>query len=479
MRKLTLFLVLALFVLAIPASAQDDEEDLTLPDFIEHTECEVDLTGETVTIYHFGDISGPYAFITQPLLAGLADAAAYYNARGGICGATIVQDNRDTGGDLAQTQAHYDYYSTLENTPHLLVLYASGDSELLRSQLEEDEIPAVISAGSVEGLYGESGDEPGWVYATNPLYADQFGAFCEFVADNPEMYPDPVIGYISWPGAFGEAAYTEDSQAYCEDLGVDVLDTPEYFPPTATDISTNVQNLVDAGANILYTNSLATGPFLVAKTLVDLGLEEDVQLAGVNWALDTSVGLLSRTALGSDGLPAVNGIVGSLPFHWWSEVQHPGVALVREQAALNERTLPIQNIAYLLGWATVDTYVEIYAQTVNRVGSLEDVTGADIKETLDTIDYSPLGLYNINYEEGELRALPANRMAMMLFLNATMDGPATSGDDALKVPQADGTNIFVPILVPLTDFAPAPDLRPGMMEMMDDEEEDDEEEDDE
>jgi hypothetical protein len=52
-------------------------------------------------------------------------------------------------------------------------------------------------------------------------------------------------------------------------------------------------------------------------------------------------------------------------------------------------------------------------------------------------------------------------MATMYFLNATMDGPATSGDDALKIPQDDGTNIYVPLVVPLSDFAPAPDLRPG------------------
>jgi hypothetical protein len=157
MRKLS-FLLVAMFAMMValaPAMAQEE-----MPDFITHSECEVDLTGETITVYHFGDISGAYAFITQPLLAGIGDAAAYFNARGGICGAEIVQDNRDTGGDLAQTQAHYDYYSNLEPKPDLLLLYASGDAELLRSQLAEDEIPAIISAGSVEGLYGEDGNTP-------------------------------------------------------------------------------------------------------------------------------------------------------------------------------------------------------------------------------------------------------------------------------------------------------------------------------
>lgn len=458
MRKALLLMLLALLV-ALPASAQDE----TLPDWIEHTACEVDLTGQTVTIYHFGDISASYAFITQPLLAGLADAMAYYNARGGICGATITSDNRDTAGDPAQTQAAYDYYSTLEDKPDLIVLYASGDSELLRSQLAEDEIPALISAGSVAGLYGETGNEPGWIYASNPVYADQFGDFCRYVASDPDTYPDPVIGYISWAGAFGTAAFTPETIGYCEDLGVDILDTPEYFLPTATDISTNVQNLVDSGANILYTNSLATGPFMVAKTVADLGLEDDVKLGGVNWALDTSVALLARTAIGSDGLPATNGLVGSLPFRWYSERQHPGIALILEQAAANERGLPTQNIAYLLGFALVDTYVELYAQAVNQVGSLEAVDGALIQSIIQTADFRPLDLYEFNYPEG-MRSTSENRMAMMMYLNASADGPATSGDDAMKVDPGDGTTLFVPLIVPLTAFADAPDLRPAAAE---------------
>ncbi len=458
MRKALFVLLLAALasISVLPVVAQEE-----LPDFITHSECEVDLTGETITIYHFGDISGSYAFITQPLLAGLADAAAYFNARGGVCGATIVQDNRDTGGDLSQTQAAYDAYSSLDPAPDVLVLYASGDAELLRDQLAEDEIPVLISAGSVAGLYGESGDEPGWIYATNPLYADQFGSFCRYVGANPDRFPEPVVGYISWPGAFGEAAYTPETIAYCAEQGVTVLETPEYFTPAATDISGNVLNLVDAGANILYTNSLASGPFLVAKTVVDLGLEDSVQVAGVNWALDTSVGLLSRTALGSDGLPAVNGLIGSLPFRWWTEREEPGIALINEQAAANERQLSSQNIAYLLGWSTVDTYIEMYIQTVNRVGSLDAVTGADIKETFDTMVYSPLGLLNMDFRGGEIRALPGNRIAQMAFLNATRDGVATSGDEALKVDLPDGTQAFIPVLIPLTDFEDAPDLRPG------------------
>lgn len=461
MRKLVLFVMAALLALGIvPALAQGE----TLPDFIQHTACEVDLTGQTIPIYHFGDLSGPFAFITQPLLAGLSDAIAYYNARGGVCGATFKSDvgteYRDTAGNREEAQAAYDFFSALDPKPDVLVLYASADAELLRSQVAEDEIPVLISAGSVPGLYGEDAASPGWIYASNPLYTDQLGSFCQFVAANSDMYPEPTIGYISWPGAFGEAAYTPETIAYCAAQGVTILDTPEYFLPTATDITTNVQNLVDAGANILYTNSLASGPALIAKTIVDLGLEGEVKLAGVNWALDTSVGLLGQRTLGANGLPSTNGLVASLPFRWWTERQLPGIALINEQADANQRQPQARNIAYLLGWGLVDTYTELYIQTVNRVGSLEAVTGADIKETIESMSYSPLGLYNFDYQDGAIRALPDNRIAMMAYLNAQGTGPATSAADAMLLEVGD-QKFFVPIAIPLTDFAPAPDLRPG------------------
>lgn len=471
MRKIALIALLLLLV-AIPVSAQDD-----LPAFIERTACEEDLTGTTLQLYHFGDISAAYAPITQPLLAGIGDALAYFNARGGACGATIEAVNQDTAGDLDRTQAVYDDFSTRDPKPLLMVLYASPDSELLREQVAEDEIPVIISAGSVEGLYGET-NEGGWIYATNPLYVNQLGGFCDYVGANLDQFPEnPTIGYISWPGAFGQAAFTLEAAEYCQSKGVNfiyevgadgALTGSEIFLPTAQDVITNVQNLVDKGANILYTNTLASGPPIIARALVELGLEEDVILAGVNWTMDSSVGLIDQQTRGADGLPAVNGMYGSLPFLWWTETSQESIAWLNQQFAAAAETngrdavtqLRLRNIAYLLGWTVVDMYIELVARAVNEVGA-ENLNGAAIKAELDKMDYNTLGLLPINFGDGELREVRANRIARYAFLNATGDGPATSAEDAFVV---EGAGIFLPILVPLTEFTDTPDLRPGMME---------------
>ena len=203
MRKLALLCTVALVIfLLVPVVAQEE-----LPDFIEHSECEVDLSGQSLTLMHVGDLSGVFAPITQPLLAGLDDAVAYFNERGGVCGAAIELPDPttiDTGGDQEQTSAIYE---RIKEDTEFLILYSSDDSELLRDSLAEDEIANVISAGSIEGLYGgedDGYDAPGWSFATNPLYVDQMGSFCEWASENMS---NAVIGYLSWPTAFGQAAF--------------------------------------------------------------------------------------------------------------------------------------------------------------------------------------------------------------------------------------------------------------------------------
>lgn len=457
MRKVGLLLIVGLLLSVVISTPMAQDDDMTLPDFIveARTECEVDLTGETFNFAHLGDLSGPYAPITQPVVAGFEDSVAYFNERGGICGAEIVLPDSttiDTGGSLEQTQIIYDRVSAQD--PLMLVLYSSPDSELLRDQLAEDEIPVIISAGSIPGLYGESGDEPGWIFATNPLYVDQFGQFCEYASENID---DPVIGYISWDSAFGRAAFTEESIAYCGSLGVTVLEEPELFAP-GSDISGNVQNLVDEGANILYTNSLATGPANVAATVNNLGLMEDVTLAGVNWALDTSVGFLGLQSIGPNGLPAVNGLIGSLPFVWWTETDNPGVQWAIELADANERDALTRNIAYILGITAMDIYIEAMVQTANRVGA--DFTGADVYETLENLDYNTLNLLPVNFEGGAIRDVQSNRMAVLTYAGAD-GGTVLDGEAPLLVDDGNGNQIPVPVLTPLQEFQDTPDLRPG------------------
>jgi len=431
-----------------------------------HTPCApgIDLTGRTVSIYPLADGSDPDGAPAQSLKAGYDDAAAYFNGHGGVCGASLAPVIPQFGQGKYNAQVEYGRLAALNPKPLLIVLYDSTDAELLRDQLAKDQITALGTVGSVLGLYGADGQTPGWVFATNPSYPDQLGAFCRYISQHPQEYPHPVIGYLTWVVTLTVKAYTPEAIAYCASLGVKVLDTPDYFNPETTVINDRVQNLIDAGANILYTDSHATGPALIAKTLAGMGLLGTVTLAGSNWALDTSVALLGQATPGADGLPATNGLLGSLPLHGWAERDQPGIQLIAEQADLHQRSLAERDNVYIQGWANTDLFIEVYIQTGNRVG-FDHITGAEIKKTLENIVYSPLGgIETIDYHGGTRRALATDRIGQLAYLGRDGQTPAGPNNVPLLVFEG-GQHLMVPMLVPLTDFQSAPDLRPGSIDV--------------
>jgi len=71
-----------------------------------HTACAegVDLTGQTVSLYHMLALVGEQndTFL-QPLKAGFDDATEYFNEHGGICGATLAQVFADTDMSIQES----------------------------------------------------------------------------------------------------------------------------------------------------------------------------------------------------------------------------------------------------------------------------------------------------------------------------------------------------------------------------------------
>lgn len=405
------------------------------------TACEEDLSGQTLTFFHFGDISGPFGPISSPLVVGFEDAVTLLNANGGLCGATVALENRDTGGAQEQSQAFYDEFSSRDDV-YALFLYASADGELLREQAIEDNLAMLIAAGSELAMYGEDSQTPGNNFAAIPLYADQLGAFCGYVAENWASFGiegDPVIGHLSWEGAFGRSSDTEGTRAYCESVGVGYAGA-EYFLPGSPDISTPLTSLLDNGATIIYTTSLASGPAQVVSTLGQLELRDQVLVGGSNWALDTSV-----IALG--GANSI-GVVGNLPYLFWDDLSSPAVRTVLAYWAENrlapagdspQQAIAIRNVAYITAFGVLDMWVEAMIRTINEVG-FENLSREAFLSTMENLQYDAFGgLLLADFTNGQ-RATRGTRIGQIQ--------PPTEGQ-------------VLPPVVALTDFFEAPDLRVG------------------
>src|SRR5262245_24373156 len=90
-----------------------------------HTACAagVSLAGQTITFYNLTNNS---AEIIEPTVLALQDAADYFNAHGGICGAQVVPDvpNPGQGYDVLR---EYHRVSTHTPKPALIGVYSSAD----------------------------------------------------------------------------------------------------------------------------------------------------------------------------------------------------------------------------------------------------------------------------------------------------------------------------------------------------------------
>lgn len=434
-RIFALLIVVALIVAAMPLVSSANEEPAQPVAFSSTlSECNEDLTGETLTFYHFGDLSGPYAPITAPIIAGLEDAIKYMNDNGGLCGATVAQEYRDTGGAQEQSQAFWDEFSAKEDA-YVIYLYASADGELLLEQAKEQGIVLINAAASELALYGEAG-EPGWQFSAVPLYVDQMGALCQYVAENWDsmgMEGDPTIGHLSWEGAFGRSTDTEQTRAYCESLGVGYAGA-EYFLPGTPDISTQLQTLVDGGANIIYTTTLASGAAQVASTVATLELP--VMVTGVNWTLDSATIFL--------GGAATNGMTGNMPILWWDEAENPAVQQVTQiwqenrLAADPESAVRLRNVGYMGAFGTLDIWAEGMIRAINE-GGYENLSGEAVYNAMQTMEgYEAFGgVIRVDYTNGN-RSGKFSRIGSIQFVE--VDGNMT------------------PTILPATDWAPVPSL---------------------
>ncbi len=390
-----------------------------------------DLTGETIKLYHFGDISGPYASVTGPLVNGASDMVKHINDTGGIFGATVEMDFADTGGSVDEAVAAYDRFTGADDNVLLFLLYGSPESVALYQRMAEDQIPAIGAGLSAEAFYGIP---DGYIFGGGPIYPDQFGFFLDYITENwadvkPAGAGDEVkLAYLSWPGAYGQGALTDESRAYADSLGVEIVHEELYDLSPTADVTTAILNAQAAGANVIYTNTLAFGPAALLNDLNALGLRGDFLVGGNNWAMD--VGTYAFLADPSYGA----GFYAPFPFAWWNDTDNPAIQFAEENFAANERTAGEHNIGRLLIQGFVDVAVHAIENAILEVG-FENLTGQAVYDELTQISgYDALGgLITVDYTNGR-------RSPSMMQMRVDQGGPS---------------NFNV-----IQDWTEAPDLRP-------------------
>lgn len=384
------------------------------------------LEGETITFYHFGDLSGPLAGITAPLINGFNDAVAAINANGGIRGAEIILEFQDTQSNIDNAVAAYDRFTSEDDNVLVMFTYGSGDGEALASRFAEDQIPNLAAGLSAVAFYGP---DSGYTFGYAPIYPDQFGYFLDYITANWETVKpagagdDIKLAYISWPTAYGQGAYTPEAIAYAESLGVEIVLSEVLEPSPQADATTAILNAQAAGANVIYTNSLAFGPAAILNGMGSLGLRESFLFGANNWACD-----LATYAFVSD--PAlVEGMMCAFPYLYWNDADNPGVQYVESVFQTNSRTQAERGVGYLLTAAGVDLAVAAIEKAIDTVG-FDALTGQAVYEALLSLgEYEVLdGIMRVDFSGdnrsphvAQIRQIQGGQFVMLQDWTATPD----------------------------------------------------------
>ena len=357
-----------------------------------------DLTGKTITLYHFGDLSGPYAAITAPLIHGAEDAVAAINEAGGIYGAKLQIKFADTGGSIDEAVAAYNRFTSEDDNVLLMITYGSGEAEALAPRMAEDKIPSLSAGLSARAFYGK---DSGYTFGLGPIYPDQMGLVMSYLKDNWDTYKPAGAGdeiklaYISWPTAFGQGALTDESRAYLKDLGIEVVAEEKYDVSPTADTTTAILNAQAAGANVIWTNTLAFGPAAVLNDLNSLGLRDQFVVAADNWAMDLSLyAFLAEPAYGV-------GLITAFPYLWWTDTDNPGIQYAQKIFDANERPPAEHNVGYLLLVAGVDLAKDAIKLAIDTKG-YENLTGEAVQKALIALGPHEVldGVMHVDYSNG-------------------------------------------------------------------------------
>ena len=390
-----------------------------------------DLTGETITLYHFGDLSGPLAGVTAPLVHAVEDSVKAINENGGIFGATIKVEFRDTASKVEEAVAAYDAFTSADDNIPLMITYGSGDAEALTSRFTEDKIVNLAAGLSAKALYGEGS---GYTFAGAPLYTDQFGYFLTWLKDNwaavkPASAGDEIkVAYVSWPTAYGQAALSDEVREYATSLGIEIVAEETYDPTPTADATTAVLNAQAAGANVIYNNTLAFGPAVILNALNANGIRDQFVVGADNWAMDLALyAFVAKPEYAA-------GLITSFPYLWWTDTTNPGVQYAAKLFADNKRDPKEQNVGYLNTVASVDLYKQALEKAIMEVG-FENLNGEAVYNVLTTMGKTEAlqGVFTVDYSDGRR----APNLAQIRMIQG--------GPDKFVV---------------LQDFTETPDLRP-------------------
>ena len=164
------------------------------------TDFGVDVEAMTITVGQTADLTGAFAPLIKPILAGQQMYWAWVNANGGVGGMEVLMETRDTAYDVVQHQAVYDEIRDLV----VAISHTTGSPQTLAisDALEEDSmiaVPATWYSGWTDTNIAPTVLHTGAPYCLEAMNGLDWMASVEAEEGNDA----PTLAVASIPGDFG------------------------------------------------------------------------------------------------------------------------------------------------------------------------------------------------------------------------------------------------------------------------------------
>jgi|GEM_PF-1482042 len=249
-------------------------------------------SGGTIKIGFVDVLSGSSASMGVPNQQGVKLAVKEINEKGGINGKQVEMVYYDDEGDPANSVTQSTKMVQQDNVVAAITGSASGCCNANKQVFADAGIPCVVSVGTANDIVGDSSSD---TFHTTFRTGANEGYMIEIAANRIIDKGYKKIGVIADTSAYGQLA-VETIKKIFEQYNINIADI-ETHEPSATDLTSQVMAMQQAGCDFVYSYNLGADAALTCKTIKKLNWNVDVIGArGLN--MDTFLSLAGDSAEG-------------------------------------------------------------------------------------------------------------------------------------------------------------------------------------
>ncbi len=312
------------------------------------------------------DLTGPTADVGAPYGRGEQGYVDWLNANGGINGRKVELIGQDYAYKVSQAEQLYSQYVNQDKVVAFMG-WGTGDTEALRGKIAKDKIPFMSASYSINLV---DINEAPYNFLAGVTYSDQMVIALQWVAQDAKakgVAPKVVVFHHDSP--FGQSP-VPDGQAFSDANGIAYTDIA--MPKGATDLTPQLTQAQDFGANYVVIQNVSSRAALLLKNAKSLGMTDQTQFICLNWCADELFVKLAGDA--------AEGAMGVMPFTSDFSVagaKDPAAYLKSKGSSLEE-----EGLHYVQGWWTIATMVEGIKQTLD---AKKELNGENLKASLEAL----------------------------------------------------------------------------------------------